>query len=447
MAAVISNQTTVAGLFKKKYASLEKILPKGYTFIEQIAPFETALKNGASIDYAIELSHENGVTLGGSAGDLITFSDAQSGVVKQASISPCEMFLSTAIPTGVLSRAANEGEQAFEKASKGRVKSNLNSHMRFLEQQCLYGQDTSGLGRVGYFTATWQAVSFTNGTGTLGGVAFTTGVNTAAKKILINPADWATGIWMGSEGMEVRQRIIGGAVADSGNATGKVVSLDLKNAIVEVDFTPVVATAASSHCIELLGQNGASGTDFMGAKSILTKSGSLFGISNTTYNMWAGSTYALGSVKLTFARLVDILIEACNKGLDKDVDVLVSFESWADLMTEQAALRKYDSSYKADEAVTGTKGIKFNNVNGDVTIRPHRFIRRGDAFVFAKGDWKRLGSTDLTMKVPGLEDGELVQKPVTTNVFTFRSYSDEALFCLRPAHSIYISGIDPSSAS
>jgi len=324
----------------------------------------------------------------------------------------------------------------------------LKSHQRFIEQFCLYGQDSSGLGRVGYFTSTWQGVAFTNGAGTLNGIVFATGgVNTSSKHILLNPADIASGVWLGSEGMEVRERIVGAGVANSAAATGKVVSYNAKFGIVEVDFTPEAATGASSHCLELLNQNGASGNDFLGAKGILSKAGTLFGISNSVYGVWKGTTVALGDVKLSFARIVDAVIDACNQGLDEDVLVLTSYESWSDLMVEQAALRKYDSKYEVNEAVNGTEGLKFHSVNGEICIKPSRFVRRGDTFILAESDWKRIGSTDITMRIPGLDDGQLLQGPVTQNIFNFRSYSDMALICLAPARSVYISGIDPASST
>jgi len=442
MAVVSSTPTTVSGLFKKVYASINEVLPEGFPFLANVAKYEAAKKAGSTIEYSIPLTHENGLSLFGSSGDVQTFADSQAGVVRAATITPCETFISSSLSTATLSRAAKEGEGAFKQASKDRVGRNIKSHHRFIEHLCLYGQDPFGLGRVGYFTATWQGVAFTNGTGTLAGTAFTNGVNTAAKKILLNPADLATGIWLGAEGMEVRQRIIGSTVA----ASGAVTAVDLKNGIITVDFTPVVATAVSSHCLELLNQNGASGLDFVGAKAILQRSGTLFGIDNSLYGIWKGGEETITG-KLTFSKLIDALMVSCNRGLDKNVKVLTSFDSWADLMTEQAALRDYDASYKESEAKNGMEGIRFKSINGEIEIVPSRFVRRSDTFSFADGDWRRVGSSDVTMKVPGVEDGELIQKPITTNAFVFRSYSDQALICLAPSQSLYMGGIDPLSAS
>jgi len=441
MALVPTTMTTASGIFKKVYASITDILPEGYAF-QEMANFDSAHKAGESYNYAIQLTHENGLTLAGSSGGVATFNDAQSGQVKQATLSGCETFITSALSTAVISRSAKEGEQAFKQATKNRVKANIKSHQKFIEHFCLYGQDTFGLGRVAYFTATWNLVDFTNGTGTLAGVAFTNGVNVAAKKFLINPADLASGIWIGSEGMEVRQRVIGSTL----NNAGAIVAVDLKNGIVEVDFVPVAATAASSHCLELLNQDGASGKDFLGAKGILNTDGTVLGISNNTYGIWKGSRKVIAGTKLTFGLLMDSITEACNKGLDKDVCALTSFESWQDMMTEQAALRKYDTSYKPSDAEQGTEGIVFHSINGAVTVKPSRFVRRSDTFILAKEDWKRVGSSDISLNVPGA-DGDLLLKPVTTTAYLYRSYSDQALICMNPSSSVYISGIDPASTT
>lgn len=438
--ATVSTPTSISGLFKKVYADLKDILPEGYA-MQEFADFDSAQKQGESINYAVHLTHENGITLAGSTGDEVTLEGAESGIVRQASIKGCETFLASSLTTATISRSSGDGEKAFKSATKDRVKANIKSHQRFIEQMCLYGQDAFGIGRVAYFTGAWRNASFTDGTGSLGGVALTNGVNVAAKKILLNPADFATGMWIGAEGLPVRQRAIGGAVV----GTGKVVRVDLRNAIVEVDFTPVASSASASHCLELVNQNAASGKDFIGAKSILSTTGTVFGISNVDFGIWKGSTVDMGGVKMTFPRLMDVLTEAHGKGLDSDVLVLVNFESWTDLMTEQAALRKFDESYVPTEAVNGMKGITFHSVNGLVTVKPSRFMRRSDALVLAKGDWKRVGSSDIQMGVPGAE-GDLLIKPISTNAYRYMSYSDQALLCLCPAKSVYVSGIVPESA-
>jgi len=447
MAATYSTQTQIAGNFKKVFDKLtDMVTSKGFIIQDEIAPFEQRKKAGKSISQAVVLSHENGVTFGGSAGGSYTFADPQSQAVQEAEIYPCEIFVSSGITTGAASRAAQEGEQAFKAATSLIVKGNLKSHKRFVEFCCLYGRDDYGVGRVGYFTATWRGISFTNGGGALGGVTFTAGVNTTSKHILINPADWATGLFIGAENLEIQQiKAADGSV----EAEGKIVNVDLENAILKVDFTPVAATTATSHYLAMKAQAAgtAGGTlDMIGAKKILTTTASSFGIDPVAYGLWKGLKYGCGAKRLTFPRLMEAVQKGCDRGLDRDVEVVTSYDSWRTLMVDQAALRQYDDSYTPTEAVNGSEAITFHFLNGKISIRPSRFVRRSDTFIFASGDWKRFGSSDLSLKIPGFED-DLMVKPINNNLFIFRSFSDQQVFCYMPSQSVFVDGIDPDSAT
>ena len=444
MVASNASLTTISGLFKRKYGKLESLLPKGYAFQEFVGE-ENMMKDGESIQVGVQLSHENGVTFAGSDSS-VTFNDQQSLQIKQASINSMECFLSSGILTSALAKSAGAGEQAFESATKKVVGANLKSHMRFREQTMLYGQDASGLGRVNYQTSTFRGVSFTDGGATIGGVVITAGVNTSSKHIMLDPNDIASGLWIGSEGLEIEQIITAtGAVADTGSAKGKVVSVDIRNGIIKVDFTPVVASAVGSHHLKLKGQSDS--YDMIGAKKILTNSGTLFGINAAAYSMWAGSNQSV-SGKLTFAKLTNAIEELCDMGLDRDVEVQVGFETWSDLLNEQAALRSYDSSYDPSKVENGAKKIEFHFVNGLVRIVANRFVRRSEAFILAVDDWKLVGaSVKIGLKIPGSDGDDLITPPITGNTYIFRSYSSSQVFCHAPRRSMVLIGINPEATS
>lgn len=443
-AASNSSLTTISGLFKRKYGNLVDVLPKGFAFQEFVGE-DKQLADGESVQIAVQLSHENGITFAGSS-NSVTFNDQQSLQIKQASINSMEYFLSSGILTSALAKSAKAGEQAFEKATKSVIAANLKSHMRFREQTMLYGQDTYGIGRVNFQTSTFRGVSFTEGGGTIGGVTLVDGVDTSNKYIMIDPNDIASGLWIGSEGMEIEQIVTAtGDVADGGDAAGKVVAVDIRNGLIQVDFTPVVATAVGSHHLKLKGQSDS--YDMIGAKKILTNTGTLFGISAASYGMWKGSTQAV-SGKLTFAKLVNAIEEACDLGLDRDVEVHVPFETWQDLLSEQAALRSYDSSYDESKAKNGAKKLEFHFVNGMIRIVPNRFVRRSEVFVLAADDWKLVGACpSIGLRVPGSDDGDLITPPISQNVYIFRSYSSSQVFCHAPRRSMVLTGINPEATS
>jgi len=70
----------------------------------------------------------------------------------------------------------------------------------------------------------------------------------------------------------------------------------------------------------------------------LYPSGSLFGISATSYDLWAANTFACGSSQLTFSKLQQAVALAVSRGLDEEVMALISPVSFADLVNEQPGL-------------------------------------------------------------------------------------------------------------
>jgi hypothetical protein len=274
MSSAVSN-ATVVNLFKKKYGEISNLVPQGFPFSEMVK-YNQKQKIGESYNEAVILTSENGWTLGGSAGDVFEINPAKAGAVKQATINAYVTVLNSIVPWSVLSRSAGGGEEAFVDGTKHIVGNNLKSHMKLLEIMSLYGQSADLLGYVSYATATYRGVSLTTGTGTVGGVAFTNGVNTSSKAIMMAPGSFAAGIWVGSEGATVHQVNSSGVIV----ASGELLSIDSDNGILYVDFTPVVASSTTSHRLCFDGMQLTN--DMIGVNKIMTNTGTLFGISAAT---------------------------------------------------------------------------------------------------------------------------------------------------------------------
>jgi hypothetical protein len=195
---------------------------------------------------------------------------------------------------------------------------------------------------------------------------------------------------------------------------------------------------------DVLYHKGAFGKEFAGVHKILSNTGTLFGIDAAAFTMWKGSTFAPGSTSvLSFAILQQAIAKGVEKGLDSDVAVIVNPGHWDDLLTEQAALRSYDSSYKADSTENGSKTIKFHSQNGMVEVIPSIYCKEGYAIVMCMEDWVRIGSSDITFKRPGASDSFFRELEDHAG-FEMRCYTDQALFCSKPGRSILISNLKVS---
>lgn len=403
--ASANNLTTLNGLFKEVYANkLEVLIPDGVKVLNMVPFVSRQHQEGNLYHQPVVLGLEHGVTYS-TGGDAFTLNSAIAGQIKDAQVQGAQLVLRSILSYTAAARSVGGGQKAFEDATKFLVGNMLRSMARKLEIELFYGG-------VGIATI---AASYSSGT-----------------TYAITTSEWAPGIWAGAEGMPV-DVVHSGAVVGTPGVT-IVTAVDMINQTITVNADPG-ATAGDTLYI------GTSfGNEFTGIYGILTNSGSLFNINATTYNLWKGNQYPCGSAALSFTKIQSAVARAVEKGLDGEVMVLVNPRSWANLLSDQAALRKYDSSYRSSEAENGAESIKFHGQNGVIEIQPSIFVKQGYAFILCKDDWIRVGSTDITFKRPG-QGEEFFRDLETAAGYELRAFTDQAIFCSAPGRQVLMTGI------
>lgn len=304
------------------------------------------------------------------------------------------------------SRAALGGSKAFMDATKYLVSNMLRSMSKKLEIELLYGQ--SGYGTV-------SAVS--------------------GATITITTAEWAPGIWAGAERMPLEIRDTTGATS-RGEFTVQAVNMDTR-------VVTLTSSAASAGVVatDVVWHKGAYGNEFPGIHKILTQtSGSLFNIDVGSYNLFKGNEYDASAAALSFNKLNSAVARAVEKGLDGKVLALCNPRGWANMLQDQAALRRYDGSYSPSKMENGSKAIVFHSQNGDIEIEPSIYVKESHCFLLALDDWMRIGSTDMTFKRPG-QGEEFFRDLENSAAYELRLYTDQALFCMAPGRSVLIKNI------
>lgn len=398
---------TLNGLFKEAYADkLENLIPEGLKLYKMIDFLPKEKQPGNLYHQPVILGHEHGVTFASSDDDAFNLNAPVAGQIKDAQVRGNPVVLRSVLGYTAASRAAQGGAKAFMDATKFLVANMLRSITKKLEIELLYGQ-------MGY--ASVASVS---------GAVMT-----------ITTAEWAPGIWAGAEQMPIEIRDAAGTTV-RGQAT--VASVDLVARTVTVDLMPAGVAGT-----DVIWHKGAYGNEFAGVHKILTNSGTLFNISASAYSLWSGNTYSAGSASLSIAKIERAIALAVAKGLDSDVVVMVNPKTWADLLSEQTALRRFDSSYKSDMTEVGSKSIKFYGQNGMISIEPSIYCKEGYAYVLAIQEFARVGSTDVTFKRPGME-GNFFRELENSAGVELRCFSDMALFCSAPGKQVLISAITNS---
>jgi hypothetical protein len=396
---------TLNGFFKETYADkLKELIPDGVKLLNLIKFMGKDKQPGNLYHQPVILGMEHGVTFASSDDDAFNLNAPVSGVIKDAQIKGNPLVMRSLLGYVAASRAAQGGNKAFMDATKFLVANMLRSMARKLEVEMLYGQ-------IGY-----------------GAVA-----SIASNTITITTAEWAPGIWAGAEGMPIEIR---NAAGSTSRGESKVVSVDMDARTITLDTAPagVIAT-------DVIWHKGAYGNEFAGIHKVLTQStGTLFNIDVGTYNLFKGNSYSAASAALSFTKLQSATARAIEKGLDGKLVAFINPRAWANLMTEQAALRMYDGSYEVSKTENGSKALLFHSQNGEIEIHASIFVKEGYAYLLSMDEWSRVGSTDMTFKRPG-QGEEFFRDLENSAAYELRLYTDQALFCSAPGRNVLITAI------
>ncbi len=404
-----NDMATLNGLFKERYADkMERLIPDGKKLLEKIKFISKDKQPGNAYNQPVVLGMEHGVTFADDSEGAFELSAPVAGQIRNAVVKGYQLVLRSVLSYQAAARAMGGEPRAFEDSTKFLVGNMMDSVSKKLEIEVLYGQTE------------YATVSSANNT---------------TKVVTMAAADFAPGIWAGAEGMPIEIYDTTGATLRTA-ATVTAVNLSARTITLDsaADLSATVSTDRILH-------KGALGKEFAGVHKILTNTGSLFGINAATYTLWKGSSYAPASPSvMSFAILQQAISKGVEKGLDSDVIALVNPGHWDDLLTEQAALRMFDSSYKSQVAENGSVSIKFHSQNGLVEVVPSIYVKEGYAYVLAVSDWVRIGSTDITFRRPGQGDNFFRELEDHAG-FELRCYTDQALFCAKPGRSVIISNL------
>lgn len=400
---------TLNGFFKETYAEkLGELIPDGVKLMNKIKFMSKDKQPGNLYHQPVILGLEHGVTFAGSDEDAFNLNAPVAGQVKDAQVKGSPVVLRSLLGYVAASRAALGGQKAFMDATKFLVANMLRSMAKKLEIEMLYGQ-------VGY------------------GAVATAGVSGAA--VTIATAEWAPGIWAGAEGMPIEIRDASGSVS---RGEFKIVSVNMDTRVLTLNAD---AAAAGVIATDILWHKGAYGNEFPGIHKILSiTSGTLFNIDVGTYNLFRGNQYSAGSAALSFTKLNQAAARAVEKGLEGPLLALVNPRAWANMLSDQAALRRYDGSYSTAKMENGSEKLMFHSQNGLIEIEPSIYVKEGYAYLLSLDDWSRVGSTDMTFKRPG-QGEEFFRDLENSAAYELRLYSDQAVFCMAPAKNVLVKDI------
>lgn len=299
--------------------------------------------------------------------------------------------------------------------------------------------------------------TYLHGTQGLGVVASSANQSTTQTKVTLSAATWATGIWASSLGAQVQFYKVSDntLVSSAADAVFQVVGVDFTNFILTINGTTTgisaLDTAAGAGNLNIA-FNGAFGSTFtspvegVGLFAIAGNLGTLFSINSVTFPLWQGNLYSAANAPLSFGKLQKAITLPGDKGLmGEDCSVLVPLTSFSDLLTEQAAARRY-GDVKGKKMDNGCDALEFYSPSGTMTIVPHPLVKRGQALLFPTDSITRIGSSDLTFQLPGTSTDSYLQVPLGDFAgYQVRIWADNTIFAETPSHMCVITNIVPRS--
>lgn len=415
--ATTTTTSELDGFFKYIFGTGPiNVIPQA-TKLYKALSFENAKQLGRKYIFPVIVSDEQGATFAndGSAFDL---NDGVSMSTQEAEVEGVEMVFRGFISYKAAA-AAKTDKQAFANSLTLKVERMMESHARAAEYQILYGQSAPR-------------------------VSGTTNTNSTTTVVQLTAATWADGFWAGARNMTLQFYANNNSTLISSGADSvfSVSSVNYTNQTVTVTGTATGITALDGATFTggglYLYRNGAFGKEMAGIDKIITNTGTLFGIDAATYDLWKANNETTSGA-LTFQKILDSVYPAVGRGLMEDLTVYLSPKQWTKLASDQAALRKYDTSYKKEKAVNGVEAIEFYASNGKLSIEPHPMVRNGDLFAIPLSRIKRIGSTDITFQRPNAE-GRFFKDMEDKAGYELRSYSDFAIVPETPARMIKLSG-------
>ncbi len=360
-----------------KYVQENKLndLKPNSSIVYNMAPMREQDSVGRKFLAPVVLSYELGFTFGD--GSAFAYNDDVAGVYEEIEVDPNPVVLKSRLTVEAADRMAKSEKAVINHTAlrAGQMKSSL---LKMAEIEILHGR--SGVGTIS------------------GNPVVDTGPTPDQADIIFTDASWAPGVWAGMEGALLEARSTGGTKRNAnGDITLVSVNFDTKTITVSGDNTDLTALADT----DLVYFKGAYASGQYGIEYQLDTSGTVFGISNSTYALFKAQEHTVSGA-LTMEQVLKGRAKAVARGgLDEDCVLLVSSVTFENLNADQAALISFDSSYQSGKAEAGTQGLVFHGQGGKTEVIAHPMMKEGLAFLIPKTGLRKIGSTDITFKDVG----------------------------------------------
>lgn len=409
--ATTNSVSQVIGLFKTVFekSGLSKNVPS-FAILQDRIGLSSSEMLGDFYQIGVQLAGEQGTTYAPSQSESVapTLNAAVASVVLQMQVPSYQQITRSRLSYAAAAKAAGKGERAFEQAYGFVLQSMKEMASKKLELSLLYGQ--LGLGKV---------------------------LSVSTNTVTITTDSWSPGTWAGLINAGVDSWTTQAATATAHDTNLTVLSMSLSART--ITFSTITNTVANDWLYFYGARTATSWNEGPGLMKIVqTVTGTLFNIAIGSYDTMQAQQYNVNGA-FSFTAIITGAMQAYNYGLSEDVVLMCSPKQFAVLAADEAALRRYDSSYSRSEGDKGNKSLKFHTGTGSIEILPHPYMRDAEATIIPFDYCRFVGASKLTAGLPGV--GDLAVQVADTAAVEIRMFADIAPCILKPALCVYFYGL------
>lgn len=395
--AATNTPTTLASRLKEQYNDkISNLVPNSAILMGKLQ-FREDLSPGSKAVFDVQLSHENGFSVGSG---VITLNDAVAQSSARAEVEGYQVILRSRVSYDAITRA-NSSKQAFVAFGNNKYIPMFESFKKREELLALYGRDS---------LAEVDSVS--------------------GQVITLKAGSFAPAIWLGAEGA-----VIEAFTAKTGGSQHNT-DLTIASVSVSAGTLTVTGTCSSVENGDFLFFKSHRGAEPYGLMAIARNTGSLYNISATTYALWSANAYDLGTSGLTLEKVLKMAGVAGDKGCDEDLLMLVPIKAFQAIVSDQAALRDHGADYSPDKMENGAGRISFYGATGKIEIVPHPMMKRGECVMFPVRWTYLIGSSKMTQRIND-RSGDMFFDLESYSAVEMRIYAEWTVFCEKPGWIVY----------
>lgn len=420
----MASLTSITGNFKQRYGRWIEPLPDEHTLADfgDFIPGENRPGLGYNFPVLTGIEHGQTANIDGSAFTLNAAIDSQ---VLNATLDGATILIQSVVSYDVIYKSLNgtgSGSQggAFKTALDQAVQAMLLGGGLYRELALAYGPGTS--------TAAASNI----------GVVFSSisGANLAAPQVVsLTTASWIPGLWILGQNMLVDiYQSDGTTVRDTG------VTMQARPSTTQTRLQLFkTASAAVVAANDIIIPTGWRTKSCFGLEAIFNNATTLFGINAATVAPWRCLVFPAGGA-LTRAKIFGYAAQIAINGCKMGGRLFVCSSTYAMLTEEFNTLQRYTRNPDSKKSI-GASSISYETPAGIIEVVVYQYMKQGQAFFIASDNFRRVGSTDLTMRPIGGGAEAFFTHSTTQSGAQMKIFSNQAPVFEMPYRNFLITGV------